>query len=152
MILIKRFSAVILVITLMFTAFGCGGKDFSDESAMALVDEVLESVEFQQELTELPETLLGSSYDLIDGVDALAYSAGYPADRFAIFKADDAKKLPEISKMLENKAQELIDTYSSYDTSQVGKLENAIIETKGNYVIFIVTDDYENAKNIVGKY
>ena len=54
--------------------------------------------------------------------------------------------------MLEAKVKELIETYAAYDTTQVGKLENAIIETYKNHVVFVVTDDYENAQSVVGKY
>ena len=145
----NRFTAFIIAALLTLSLAGCGAEDFTAESAEALVSEVLEKVEFQQELTELPESLLGTAYDLIDGVEIEAYTAGYPADRFALFFSEDSGKLAEVKTMLEAKVQELIDTYSGYDTTQVGKLENAIIETRGNYVIFIVTDDYETAKELL---
>ena len=149
---IKRLTAILLVTLIALTAFGCGAKEFTKESADALEAEVIETVKFQQKLTETPEAMLGSLYDTPEGVELKSYSAGYPADRFALFCAEDSAKIPEIKTMLEAKVQQLIDTYSSYDTTQVGKLENAIIETRGNYVIFIVTDDHENAKTVVGKY
>ena len=149
---IKRLTAIFLVTLFALTAFGCGAKNLTAEDKKALVSDVIEKVEFQQTLTESPEAMLGSLYDIPEGVEVESYSAGYPADRFAVFYADDSAKVPEVKTMLEAKVQELIDTYSSYDTTQVGKLENAIIEIRGNYVIFIVTDDYENAKKVVAKY
>ncbi len=148
----KGLTALFIAVLLTLSLGGCGEKKFTAENAEALVAEVLENVEFQKELTELPESLLGTSYDLIEGVEVKAYTAGYPADRFAVFSTEDTAKIPEVKTMLTQKAQELIDTYSSYDTSQVDKLENATIEAKGNYVIFIVTDDYENAKSVLAKY
>lgn len=148
----KRWIALVMAVVFALSVAGCGEKEFTAESAEALVTEVLENVEFQQDMTELPENLQGTAYDLIDGVEIEAYTAGYPADRFALFSSEDKSKLPEVKTMLEGKVQELIDLYSGYDTSQVGKLENAVIETKGGYVIFVVTDDYENAKSILAKY
>lgn len=149
---IKRITAILLLTLLALTAVGCGAKNLTEEDAKALVTEVIENVEFQQALTESPEAMLGSLYDIPEGVEVESYSAGYPADRFAVFYAEDSAKIPEIKTMLEAKVQELIETYAAYDTTQVGKLENAIIETRGNYVIFVVTDDYENAKSVVAKY
>lgn len=149
---IKKLTAILLAALIALLGFGCGGKAFTEETAKELVTDVIENVKFQQTLTESPEAMLGSLYDIPERVKVESYSAGYPADRFALFCAEDSAKIPEIKTMLEAKVQELIDTYSSYDTTQVGKLENAIIETRGNYVIFIVTDDHENAKTVVGKY
>ena len=134
------------------TIVGCGAKELTAETAKELVADVLENVQFQQALTESPEAMMGSLYDIPEGVEVESYSAGYPADRFAVFFAEDSAKVPEIKTMLEAKAKELIETYAAYDTTQVDKLENAIIETYKNHVVFVVTDDYENAKTIVGKY
>ena len=108
------------------TTFGCGAKELTAETAKELVADVLENVQFQQDLTESPEAMMGSLYDIPEGVEVESYSAGYPADRFAVFFAEDSAKVPEIKTMLEAKAKELIETYAAYDTTQVGKLENAI--------------------------
>ena len=149
---IKRLTAILLLTLIALATIGCGAKELTKDTAKELVADVLENVQFQQELTESPEAMLGSLYDIPEGVAVESYSAGYPADRFAVFYAEDSAKIPEIKTMLEAKVKELIETYAAYDTTQVEKLENAIIETYKNHVVFVVTDDYENAQSVVGKY
>ncbi len=144
----KKTLSILICFLFALSVAGCT-SELTPEKQEALIAEVLENVEFQQEMTQLNEMLVGTSYDIPEGVTAEAYSAGYPADRFALFNCESSALASEVEAMLQSKTKELYDTYKSYDTSQLNKLDNAIIKTSGNTVIYCVTDDYENAEEII---
>lgn len=74
------------------------------------------------------------------------------SDEFVVMEAIDAASAEKAYKILDSYRKERIALFSSYAADQVPKLENALLEREGNYVIFVVTENTSEAKDIWNKY
>lgn len=144
----KKIFSISLVFLLLLTLMGCGEKSALDTNA--LKDDVLKNVAFEVELEKVGDTAVSVMFTLDDSVEAEVYkgSSVYP-DQFAIFKAKDKASANATKKMLEDYKQSLLTDYSHYNAQQITKIENAIIYTRGNDVVFVICDDKSKALEII---
>lgn len=150
--MIKRFCAAFFAV--IFTTIcicGCGAQATVDTDA--LTKAVLSEVKFESELTEVNETVLSVTYALPEGAVGTAYlGSSTAADQLAVFTLKNADDAKTVKTMLEQKVTSLHDTFAAYDVPELTKIDNAVIRVKGNYAVFCITDDYENAAKLIDKY
>ncbi len=150
--MMKRFcAAFIAVIFAAICLGGCGEQATVDVDA--LTKAVLSEVKFESELTEVNETVLSVTYALPEGAVGTAYlGSSTAADQLAVFTLKNADDAKTVKAMLEQKVTSLHDTFAAYDVPELTKIDNAVIRVKGNYAVFCITDDYENAAKVIDKY
>ncbi len=121
-------------------------------SAGEIAQAVLEAVPINSSFEKKKESL----EDYFDDLDVntladqsyfICASGAYP-DEVAVFKfnsADDAQKaVPAIEARLEYQKS----TYKDYTPEEYYKLEDAVIEQRGEWIIYTVTSDNTKAKEI----
>lgn len=69
------------------------------------------------------------------------------AECVCIAKCEDTDKAAQVKEKFESYAEKMAKTYSSYNMTESKKLENAYINSFGNYVVFFVSVDSGEAFN-----
>lgn len=137
-----------------FTAFaltimcltGCGSSSI-DMNAVS--NGILTGVSFAEQLQQTSEkiTLKRLGINEADIESCIAYtSTNAVVDEFAVIKASNVDNVADaISTHIANQ----ISTYESYAPDEVTKLNNAVVQIVGDYVIYVVSPDGAMAQNIV---
>lgn len=77
---------------------------------------------------------------------------GATAEEILIIELVDKKDRNETEKIIETKLEERKADFQTYLPEEVFKLENYNLESKGNYIILCVSNDYDKAKEIINKH
>ncbi len=145
----KKINIVIFVLAVLFILSACGAKTIDIST---LSKRLVEEGEFSEKLSEVPLRITEKRYDLSDKEieEGVAYSGtNAVVDEVAIFKAKDTDSVKEkVMKHIE--AQEEI--YKSYAPDEVSKLNDCIVEVKGDYVILCVSENPSSAEKIIEEY
>ncbi len=147
----KKLFVSLISLFLIISLCGCG--NFTLDTA-ALETDVIENVTFDAPLEKIDnENTINVFYSLPEDVSAIVYrGSSISADQFCIFTAKDADGAKDTELMISSLLEQLKDTFASYDAEEVTKLNSAIVRKKGNYVVLLITNDYDNANKILDKY
>lgn len=143
----KKITAIVsaLVLSIMCLA-GCGGSEI-DMTAAA--NSLLTGVTFAEELQPTSENIalkrLGINEADVESCIAYA-STNAVVDEFAVVKATN----PEgVESSIRSHIDSQIQTYQSYAPDEVAKLNSAIVQVSGDYVIYVVSSDNTAAQSVV---
>ena len=115
-------------------------------------ERLYQELSFRDQLEELDAvvvyTLLG-----IDAADVSEqknyFSSGATAEEILIFRAVSQEALGRIKAILEARVEDQAELYASYAPEEVGYLKKAVLETKGDYLIFCVPENAEAAAKLI---
>lgn len=74
------------------------------------------------------------------------YSTGATSEMAAVISVSDESLVPEVEEALKAWVESQIEAEKDYRPAEVPKLENAIIEARGNSVLLTVAADWEKAE------
>lgn len=77
------------------------------------------------------------------------YSTGATSEMAAVISVSDESLVPEVEEALKAWVESQIEAEKDYRPAEVPKLENAIIEARGNSVLLTVAADWEKAKEAI---
>ncbi len=146
----KRCAAA-LAAALCMAAAGCGKQQAEINPADA-VQQLKDSVSFTDQMTEMDSAGACRFYDVSTDLvqDGAAYvGSGATAESLAVFEATDKDAAQSIADALQTFTDGWIKGYSDYKPEEVPKLESAVLEQDGVYVVFCVTADNAAAKTAV---
>lgn len=150
--------AAIGVLLALFLCSCGGGNDGGKIGMYELKNAMAAAADFSGEMTyassadpnpeEIFANLSDMDYAKIDGffIDYAAEGKGN-ADEIAVIRVNGTADIAEAKAELEQHVAKRIALYSTYDRSQLGKLEAAKIETDGCCVALIVCDGAEKVSN-----
>ncbi len=144
--------ALALVLALSLAA--CGEKNVTIDTA-ALSSELAGADLFVDSLVKMDEAAIGGQCESdVSACVSKEYHAGLgaTAEEWGIFACADAKAAKALVTSLEAHRDSLLETYSSYAPDAVPRIENAVIRQSGQYVLFIIADDYAGAAAVADKY
>ena len=121
------------------------------EPADALA-QLKDEITFTDQMTDMDSESTCRFYDVDTGLvnDSSAYvGSGATAESMAVFEAVDADAAGSIADALQTFTDGWIDGYSDYKPEEVPKLESAVLEQNGVYVVFCVSADNTTAKTAV---
>ena len=147
--MIKRIAAAGAA-ALCVVAAGCS-KQLTLEPADALA-QLKDEITFTDQMTDMDSESTCRFYDVDTGLvnDSSAYvGSGATAESMAVFEAVDADAAGSIAGALQSFTDGWIAGYSDYKPEEVPKLESAVLEQNGVYVVFCVSADNTAAKNAV---
>lgn len=148
----KKFAAITLCCLMLWTILaGCGSsKKALDLDAFS--KDVLAKGSFNDELILLSDKVIADYYDLsFDGLEdyrVYVSSSSATASEFAIFKCSSDAALKSAKTVVEARITDQISNYENYRPDEKFRLENALIETNGSYLLFVVSDDNATIQNI----
>ncbi|MBQ6265681.1 MAG: DUF4358 domain-containing protein [Clostridia bacterium] len=145
----KRTVAILVIGILLLTFCSCADNRQNTEIDInSLGEYVAENGAFSEKLEPVSSQTALMSFGLEDsGAEAVEYATSSAvAEIFAAFKGDDVDL---IRKAVQEKIDYLKESYASYGPQEVPKIESAVLITQGNCVIFCISADNTDAKNLI---
>ena len=151
---IKKILLFLLIVAIITTFSGCSSKNNTTEIDFnALSNELLENIEFKDELTAVDDAVIQKIYNIEDFVRAQVYiSSGATAEEISLFEFDSNEKAEEGLKMAMERIEEQKADFGSYIPEELQKLDKAVVKQSGNYVIVCVSSSSDVAEEIITKY
>ena len=159
----KRIISLFAVIFVLFSFVSCNSeKEKSDPDrdididVSKLSDDI--SKIYDDGEIELIEIDSAEAFDInygLKGLYTFYYAEGSIAitsDEIVIIEANDKKDAKKVYEMLDSYREARIKLFNSYAKDQVPKLEDALLERVGKYVIFVVAEDVSEAEKIWREY
>ena len=150
-------KALILTVLCAFAALlltACGGKSSGSSDISADVSKLCQDLEgtIDSEVSEVSNEVIASTYFFdMDKIEeaAAALNSGSNACEVVVLKCKDSSYTAEAEELLKKCVESQSTLFASYNAPEVAKLDAAILKTKGNYVVFCVTDDTSKANEII---
>ncbi|MDR0974582.1 MAG: DUF4358 domain-containing protein [Ruminococcus sp.] len=154
---IKSSGISLVFILLLVITVGCGNTEeiIAAPAPADVTAAVMSEVEFMSPVPKTIETI-GVYYTILDTSsvsDMSVYVCGsgaYP-DEIAVIEFIDSEAADKGFEAVTDRLDTLIKTYTDYTPEEMYKLDSAVLEKRGNYVIFIVADDNEKALEITDR-
>lgn len=139
---------LVMAITLVLSA--CTGNSEKEEPVVSnvpvkeMVDKMLEAIE-QPNLMELDEETMKQQYHL-DPALLEEYSVRIPmmivhSNEVSVLKVKEEKDLPAVEEALKQRAADVQKQFEQYLPDQYENAKNYKIVKKGNYVLFVISDE-----------
>lgn len=151
----KKIVAMLLALALFSFAAGCGDKAGADIDVAALGAELAQADIFDDIVSEMPAELAPRfySYDGGDVTECVLYqSTMAAAEEVFVAKCADEAAAGRVKAACEQRVADQTAAYESYVPAEVPKLQSAILQVSGCYVIFVVSRDAAAAQKIVDGY
>lgn len=152
--IIKRKLAALTAVLVLAAGVlsGCGGTAAVTIDTGALADDLCSGVSWKDQLGEIELDKALSLYGI--QADAVASGKVYmgtnaTAEEIAVLEAASADQVAAIQNGLEARVEAQLASFQSYNAEEVPKLENPVLQTKGNYVILCVCDNKAEAEKII---
>lgn len=154
---LQIFFMAIIVGGLLLT--GCS-KDSSNQvepelSTNEMMDKMLEKVE-QPMLMELPQNQVKALYHL-DPEKLEEYSIRIPmmnvkTNEVAILKVKNADDVPEVEEAVKQRAEDVKKQFETYLPDQYENAKNYQLVTKGNYVLFVISEEADELVKVYDSF
>ncbi|MBQ8208761.1 MAG: DUF4358 domain-containing protein [Clostridia bacterium] len=150
-----KIFAFLFAFTMLFALASCGEKKeitIDIEALAAEISEIYKDGEI--ELTNIGEETVDINYG-IKGLYSYVHCEGsitLTSDEILVIEATDEANAEKAYEIIEEYRLERIKLYSSYAMDQVPKLEDALLERAGKYIIFVVSEDTSEAEKIWNEY
>lgn len=119
-----------------------------------LEEELISSQIFEDDLNSIDRESIIKKYDFdsqkIKNINSYV-GTGATAEEILIIELFDKNDIEEIEKIIETKIEERKENFQNYLPEEVFKLENYYLESKGNYIILCISNDYDKAEEIIVK-
>lgn len=152
--MIKKKSLLMVAATICLTlgaATGCGSKAKTID-ASALAGSLSKDISYDEELKEVNAEDVTNYVSLEDKVEAVMYmSSGSTAEEVAVFTAEDEETAKKMQTNVENFLTDQKNSFKDYIPAEASRIDEAVIEQKGNYVVLCVSGDSDKAKEIINE-
>ena len=147
----RRVLAAALICLLLA---GCGKTDKDLTLDMeALCNELLEGGVFEETLYPAEESAVPLLLDFETECEGLVYvGTGATAEELVLFHGGDEDEAGQLKENLSQHLADRTEQYSGYLPQEAYKLENAILQQYGTYVILCIAADTAAAEEIIGSY
>lgn len=159
----KRYAKLLAVSAAILTLLtGCSnGSTSSAESsavevkspkAADITAKITEAIEFPG-MAEVTADRLSNYYDIaaedIEEFSLYICGSGAYPDEVAVFKMNSDDKANDVKALMDTRKEKLTATFTDYTPEEMYKLEDAIIEVKGSYAIFVACKDNSTASSLI---
>ena len=120
-----------------------------------LAEELKNAQIFEDNLSEIDEDSIVKRYNFnkekINQVVSYI-GTGATAEEILIIKLEDKNDVAETKQIIESKIEERKTDFQNYLPKEVFKLENYNLETKKNYIILCISNNYDKSSEIINQY
>ena len=120
-----------------------------------LADRIASSSCFEDELEKIDGELAINLYDFETETieEIVSYQgSGASSEEILILKVKNANDLNNETEKIETRLKEKEEAFASYLPKEVSKIQNRILEKKGNYIILCICNDYNTVNKIINDY
>lgn len=147
-----RVGAAALALLLAVSLAACGEKAAKEFDAAATPKALVDAGVFSEELEALEEDVLLRLYELDESkVTACTgfASTGLTAEEVAVFEMVDETAAKEAEELLQAHLDYQVESNEEYRPQEMPKLEKAVVERRGNTLLFLVAADYAAAQTVL---
>ena len=151
-----RIFCVILTLTLLT---GCAGSSAAAESPIAMSPEQAAEILLNESglgdlstMTLLPSHLAENFYSFGDGIAEFAIytdGSGATAREVAVLKVTHSQYVRAARETLETRIRALAREFENYRPSEMAKINNPIVEVRGNLIFMVLTDSPAEARSAI---
>lgn len=142
---------ILIFIGMIAIITGCSAQTQEIDIEM-LAKELLENVTFEDELTAVEQAMGSKIYEVEDDVKNIVYiSSGATSEEIALFEFQNEEAAKTGYEKAKDRVERQKENYATYIPEEVSRLDQAIIEKYGKYVILCITND-QSAEQIIQKY
>ena len=149
---LKRVITVALLVLAMAVFAGCGGaKGPFDLDSVSLANSLVEDVSYESELMQVNADSVSSFLTLPEYKEGYFFIAsGACTDCFGVFEFTDDEAAISAEDAVKMYFKDLADAYEKYDPEEANKVSDKnVLMRKANILAFCVTDDNDNAKELI---
>ena len=154
-----RFSALALILALLVMMCACGASDPAGSSLSVNVHDVAAAIVATDAFTDVTtENTNGQALSVyqLDEDSVSDYSVYFSSmatpEEIAIFEVSSPEQASTVLDACKARQSSQVQSYESYAPDQVDKLNNAIIENVGDYVLYIVSKNPDTVKKVLRQY
>lgn len=146
---LTRAGVLVLALALCLSLAACGGGESKTIDINALAEELVNAATFGEPMNSLDSSVALGLYGCAEGTSVCAYAGtGATAEEVAVFDCGSSDAAAALVSSLTQRNETRISQYSSYNPTEVPKLESAVIMQGGQYVVLIVAADNSAARTI----
>lgn len=156
----KRLLGVLLLLTMSVSLVACGNggtentgsseNNQKEVNAADLAQALATQITYTGEMEQLDADDIEWYIELEEGVTGIVYEvAGVSSEQVAVFTVPNNDAAQKTIASIEELLADQKDQNAAYDAKVASRIENAVLEHKGNYVILCVSDDSAKAKRII---
>lgn len=118
-----------------------------------LADDIMQNIKFEDEMNKANNNTIEKLYNINNEINQVVYmSSGATAEEIAIFEFADKEECKEAIEKANKRIEEQKQSFKAYMPKEMKKLEEAIINTKENYLMIFITDNQNGVQEILNKY
>lgn len=149
---LKKTVALMFILAAVAALAACGGKGDSQIDAQALANELMEKVDFVDELNLISSEMVPKLYGIDNAQEAYVYmGSGATAEEVAVFKFADEQAAKDGLAKAEQRIASQKDSFANYIPEEVARLDNAVIKQSGEYLAVCVSEG-STAAEIISQY
>ena len=152
----KRLAVCLLTICLVILLTACGGGKSAEVDIEALAADLVGSDAFAGDMSaaQVSSGVAAGTYGYSaeDVESAVMYYDTGTAEEIFLAKTTSADAANSLYELCRTRVQNQIASLQNYIPEAVARLENAVVEKTGEYVILVVANDGAAAKSIVDKH
>lgn len=153
----KRILIFLLSVILILSISACSDNSskVSNASAADVALAIKNSTTFVDDMFEISDKVTKDFYSLPDGVTdfkVFVSASGATAEELAVFKCDSKQTSEQVIKACEKRIENLIEKFEDYIPEEMIKINNAVIEEKNGFVMFICADSTDSAEKSFKDY
>jgi ABC-type glycerol-3-phosphate transport system substrate-binding protein len=147
----KIISALLAALVLTLALAGCGGKAVrSDLAAKDILTAAVEGTDLTVKMIDVADNQIIATYGIdltkLEGYSVRISNSIVSANTIAVFKLKDEKDIVAVQNSVAKRKADMVATFQSYAPAESALAENAVMLTKGRYILFVVSKDAETAK------
>lgn len=148
----KRLLGLIMVCSMLAMLLcSCGSTTVAIDPG-TLADDIYSGITWQDQISKVDLNKALNLYGINSGDIAAGQvyiSTNATAEEIAVLEAASSDKVDSVKASVEARIASQKASFESYNAAEVPKLDNAIVLTKGNYVILVVCNDTDTANSII---
>ena len=150
---VKRAAAVIAILAMCLTAGGCGEEKTDVQiDPTDFMTQMLQQVKFDCDLYQVKPESVGNFFTLEEGTSALVFmGSGAYADHAGVFTSEDEAGAEKTLEMVQSYVEDLKQSFEDYMPEEAAKIDGAVVEQRGRYVVLCITSD-DSAKSFIDTY
>ena len=156
----KRLLGALLLLAVSVSLVACGnggtGDTGSNENnkkevkAEDLAQALATQITYTGDMKQMEADDVEWYIDLEEGVTGIVYEvAGVSSEQVAVFTVPNKDAADKTIASLKELLADQKDQNAAYDAKVTSRIENAVLEYKGDFVILCVSDDSAKAKQII---
>lgn len=134
---------------------GCGKSNYIsfDDVYTSLNKEV----DFGDNMTEMSDKALETFYfiydtDILEDYKIYMDETGATANEIALFRLAKESDMTTVETIVKNRINDLKVSYEDYNKDEYYKVENAVMKTKGKYIMMVISPDSKAAASVLDEY